>query len=461
MTATHPLTTTAFPLNELTTYHRNPRRGNVPAIAASLQTIGQYRPIVVNLGRLTGRPLEVLAGNHTLLAARHLGWDTITGATVDVDDETAARIVAADNRTADLGDYDLAQLAELLADLPDLTGTGYTDDDLAKLAADLAGPETGVGGDPALDDEVPEPPAEPVTRPGDVWQLGRHRIVCGDCRDPGVVERALGGAVVNVAFTSPPYASQRNYDETTEFRPIPPDDYVDWFEQVQANVRAHLADDGSWFVNIKAGVVDGERHLYANDLLAAHKRTWRWAFIDEYAWVRPTPPGAWPNRFKNGWEPVYHFGPTPTVKFRPKAVAIEGETIAKSSEAGAKHDGPNGLYWNLSHESAGKGAVLPFNVITVSGVDSGMGHAAAFPTGLPRWFVRAFSDPGDVIFDPFMGSGTTLIAAHREDRTAIGTELSPAYCDVICARYQAATGTLPILEATGEPHDFTQSSEAA
>lgn len=130
------LTSTAFDVAELNNYYRNPRRGNIDAIARSLEVNGQYRTIVVNLGSKTGRPLEVLAGNHTLAAARKLGWHTIDATTVDVDDIAAARIVAADNKTADLGGYDDDMLAGLLNDLPDLDGTGYSDLDLKKLLDD-------------------------------------------------------------------------------------------------------------------------------------------------------------------------------------------------------------------------------------------------------------------------------------------------------------------------------------
>ena len=133
-----------FDVNELASYHKNPRRGDVDAIARSLEVNGQYRPIVVNIGTHTGRPLEVLAGNHTLAGARQLGWPTIQATTVDVDDLAAARIVAADNRTADLGGYDDQVLAELLQQLADddmgLDGTGYTDDALEALLALNAGP---------------------------------------------------------------------------------------------------------------------------------------------------------------------------------------------------------------------------------------------------------------------------------------------------------------------------------
>lgn len=145
-TPNHTITgTTDFAVDELSPYHKNPRRGNIDAIAQSLTINGQYRAIVVNLGTHTGRPLEVLAGNHTLMAAKQLGWDRITATTVDVDDLAAARIVAADNRTADLGGYDDQVLTELLQqlaadDVMGLDGTGYTDDALDALLALNAGP---------------------------------------------------------------------------------------------------------------------------------------------------------------------------------------------------------------------------------------------------------------------------------------------------------------------------------
>ena len=139
-TPDHAMELRDFGVDELTTYHRNARRGDVEAIARSLERNGQYRAIVVNVGTHTGRPLEVLAGNHTLMAARRLGWPTVRGTTVDVGDVDAARIVAADNRTADLGDYDEATLRDLLQSIDDLDGTGYTTDDLAALLADDAVP---------------------------------------------------------------------------------------------------------------------------------------------------------------------------------------------------------------------------------------------------------------------------------------------------------------------------------
>lgn len=138
------------PVSELRTYHRNPRQGDVTAIQRSLRVNGQYRPLVVNKGTHTGRQNEVLAGNHTLMAAREEGYANAAVVWVDVDEDQCARIVAADNRTADLGGYDERILAELLSDLPDLDGTGYDPGDLDALVALLESQ----GGDPVEDDDV-------------------------------------------------------------------------------------------------------------------------------------------------------------------------------------------------------------------------------------------------------------------------------------------------------------------
>lgn len=148
--------------SDLAVFHKNPRVGNVEAIAASLRVNDQYRPIVVNKGTHTGRPYEVLAGNHTLKAIRDLAerypdderWQNIDCWVLDVDDDRAARIVAADNRTAELGSFDDEVLFDILSELPDLEGTGYEEHDLTALT-DL------IGGAPSLDDLEREVGGEP------------------------------------------------------------------------------------------------------------------------------------------------------------------------------------------------------------------------------------------------------------------------------------------------------------
>lgn len=163
-------TTTAVPPSILRNYHRNPRKGNVDSVVASLKAHGQYRPITANIGTHTGRPNEVLAGNHTLKAFRKLAadqpddarWNAILVHWVDVDEDQAKRIVLADNRTSEKGTYDNKALADLLADVShDLTGLGYTAEDLDAISATSLGDDIEV--DLGLDDDD-EPPAESAGR---------------------------------------------------------------------------------------------------------------------------------------------------------------------------------------------------------------------------------------------------------------------------------------------------------
>ncbi|MET7889958.1 ParB/RepB/Spo0J family partition protein [Streptomyces mirabilis] len=132
----------AVPVDDLTGYHRNPRTGDVDAIAESLRVNGQYKAIVVNRGTHTGRPNEILAGNHTWAAAKELGWEQVAATWVDVSEEDAARIVVVDNRTSDLAGYDSELLADILEDLPNLDGTGYDQTALDKLLDSRALPDT-------------------------------------------------------------------------------------------------------------------------------------------------------------------------------------------------------------------------------------------------------------------------------------------------------------------------------
>lgn len=175
----HQLTVTQTPVSELRVFHQNPRRGDVNAIRESLRINGQYRPIVVNKGTHTKRPNEVLAGNHTLMAARDEGWSSVAVAWIDVDEDQCARIVTADNRTSDLGSYDDELLLELLTSLPSLEGTGYDPGDLDALAALLGDGEESDDDQAVLDES--DKAAWPIIRaqvPPDIHQ--RWALIEGD-----------------------------------------------------------------------------------------------------------------------------------------------------------------------------------------------------------------------------------------------------------------------------------------
>ena len=167
-------------VDELMLFPGNPRRGSVKGIADSLRRHGQLRPAVVNR-----RNNQVLVGNHMLRAARSLGWGEIAVIWVDLDDDAARRLVLLDNRLSDVATYDVDQLLAMLSSVDDLEGTGYEQTDLDELLDGLAPP-------PLDEDELIPLPAEPVTQPGEVIELGEHVLVCSDARDPHTYEPLLG-----------------------------------------------------------------------------------------------------------------------------------------------------------------------------------------------------------------------------------------------------------------------------
>lgn len=301
----------------------------------------------------------------------------------------------------------------------------------------------------------------PVTRAGDIWLMGAHRIMCGDARKSDDAERLLQGVRINLGFTSPPYASQRVYDPSSGFRPVPPDQYVEWFAPVARSVRDRIADDGSWFVNIRAAVDLATDPLavplYAHDLVVAHVREWGWNYAADFCWRRPAVPKHVALRFKNAFEPIYQFT-RGRWKIRPNAVRTPSrDSIAAAGPGSGRRD------WSITQGvtfgaevGTGSGFAYPSNLLPTYAGGRATGHPAAFPVGLPRFFIKAYSDPGDAVYDPFMGSGSTLIAGDRQGRVVYGMEISPRYVDLICKRYLDETGFRPVNERTGQEFPLTE-----
>lgn len=475
-----------WPLDRLVPYARNARTHSdeqVAQIAASIAEFGFNNPVLVDTNA------GIIAGHGRVLAARKLGIDQVPVVVLDHLSETQKRAyILADNRIGENAGWDDEILRTELTDLKDadldLALLGFDEDELANLFAEVA-PEVAPSENEEAPEEVPEAPEEPVTRPGDIWVIGRHRLICGDCRDYAVVKRLLDRARANVVITSPPYASQRAYDPSSGFRPVPPDQYIEWFRNVAANIAAVLADDGSYFLNIKEHADGGQRNLYVKKLTIAHVEQWGWRFVDELCWRKTDDgvPGGWGNRFKNAWEPVFHFCRHEKIKFRPKAVghwsedcfdyspnnpkSTSGSGLLGTGPRGAAADvGKNQDSWQTTRRNANDlegrhgGIARPSNVIEVKTESSQGSHSAPFPRALAEFFIKAFSDSGDLIFDPFLGSGTTIAAAHVLDRIGYGIEISPAYCDVIVRRIEHLTGIEPVL-ASGEKFSEIAAQRAA
>jgi DNA modification methylase len=453
------------PVAALVPYARNARTHSDAQIAQIADSIKEWGWTVPVLADEAG---VIIAGHGRVLAAQRLGLVDVPVIVARNWTEAQKRAYTlADNKLTENGGWDAELLKLEVADLAsmgfDLPLMGFSEDELMRLS----------GGNQGLTDpdEVPPVPLEPVTQPGDMWRLGSHRIICGDCRDPAVIDQLTDGARINVAFTSPPYAEQRDYDRTSGFIPIVPGDYVDWFNPVAANVARHLADDGSWFVNIKPAAAGLDTELYVFDLVLAHVRQWGWHLATEFCWERNGVPKSVTQRFKNQFEPVYQFARN-RWKMRPDAVRHHSENVPVAGGPGSGNttwkyaqggndggitatfgavkkrrsnlrpgmDRQQGIN-EIGDRLIGDGLAYPGNRLpTFTETHTATGHAAAFPVGLPEFFCKAFSDAGDVVLDPFLGSGSTLIAADRSGRIGFGCEISPAYCDVAVTRWENFTG---------------------
>jgi DNA modification methylase len=419
----------------------------VAQIAASIKEFGWTNPILVSGDN------SIIAGHGRLMAARKLDMEEVPVIVLDHLSKAQQRaLVIADNQLAMNAGWDMNMLKAEIEDLNlenfNLELLGFDDDFLDGLL------ETAPSGGKTDEDAVPEMPKTAKTIVGDVWVLGNHRLMCGDCKSFGDVAKVLAGKMINLVVTSPPYASQREYDKESSFKPIRVDEYVDWYEDIATNIYANLENDGSYFCNIKPNAEGIKRELYVFDLVLAHARKWQWNYADEFCWERAGIPQQVARRFKNQFEPIYHFTKGEW-KFNPDAVKHESKAVPKAKGKGA---GNTNAAQRQGHVSAvdgndvAAGMAYPGNRLPTFQSEA-LGHPAAYPVGLPEFFIKAYTDPDDVVFDPFMGSGSTLMAAEKNGRNAYGLELSPLYVDLIINRWQQFTGKQAIHAETGEAFD--------
>lgn len=425
----------------------------------SLQRLKAGRSILVDKHGVA------IAGNKTLQAAIDAGLqDAIVVETdgsqlvvvkrtdLDLETDAAAKELAiVDNRASELGlEWDAEIIAELNQEI-DLSGL-WNPGEFQALIGDLGG-EGGSGKkggedqeqDPDFENELVEVAEGRIpsrVKVGEVWEVADQRLLCGDCRMAESFAGLLMGRSINLCVTSPPYAQQRSYDKSSGFDPIPADEYASWYAPIAANIKNNLALSGSYFLNIKEHSEDFQRHLYVKDLIVAHVRAWGWSWLDEFVWTHSGIPGS-PQKmgkFKNQWEPIFWFALTNRPKFHPDRV------VHGSSEAIIDDNYQPGLERSqgrkplMGDRQQGEGKAYPGNVLSLGKNDEKCGHSAAFPIALPEFFIQAYTDASDIVFDPFLGSGTTLIAAHQNSRAGLGVELSPAYCEVILRRLERLTG---------------------
>ena len=409
-------------------------------LSDSLRQFGQFKNIIV-------WHEFIVAGHGLVQAAKARGWQRIEVKRLP-DDWSEARVNAvlvADNEIARQSDPDQAALAAILqeigrVDAELVEAAGFGEKELNELMASITPKDAGADVSPQTD-RAEELQAKWETADGQIWRIGEHFVICGDCREPDTWRRLLSAAgedKVNGVFTSPPYAEQRK----EQYGGIPADKYVDWWEAVQNNVGGNLAGDGSFFVNIKPHCEDGQRVLYVMDLVTAMVRRWGWRYAEEYYWKSQGVPGLFRGRFRNVIEPVYQFVLSGQWKWTPRP---GGEEQGNRKGIGYSPTG-SGIQSNFEYS----GDALPTNCIECGSAapetrDAFNAHSAMFPVALPDFFIRAYSDPGDVWCDPFLGSGTTVVAAHQNKRRGLGIEKLPKYVAVVLERLATVTGSTPSL----------------
>jgi len=274
-------------------------------------------------------------------------------------------------------------------------------------------------------------------------------IIQGDCEE---VLKSFPDNSIDLIFTSPPYADQRRHT----YGGVSPDEYVAWFLPKTQQFLRVLKPTGSFVLNIKERVVNGERHTYVLDLiLNMRKQGWLWT--EEFMWHKKNSyPGKWPNRFRDSWERLLQFNKTRAFAMYQDAVMVPvgdwaQDRLSKLSETDKVRDESrvsSGFGKNVSNW-VGREKVYPTNVIHMATECGNRNHSAAFPIDLPAWFVRLFTQHGDVVLDPFVGSGTTAVAAKKFGRHYIGIDIDANYCALA---YNRLAAIQPRLLEEGEPY---------
>jgi DNA modification methylase len=225
--------------------------------------------------------------------------------------------------------------------------------------------------------------------------------------------------------------------------------YVDWFLPKSEEFLRVLKSDGTFILNIKERVVDGERHTFVLSLILEMKKQ-GWFWTEEYIWNKKNCfPGKWPNRFRDAWEPCLQFNKSKKFKMYHNAVMVpigdwskrrlknltqkDHEKIESKTNSGFGRKVANWI---------GREYVYPTNVLNFATECHDKNHCATYPVELPDWFIRLFSASGDIVLDPFLGSGTTAIAAKKNERKFIGIDKESKFCEIAKERVDTYLQTI-------------------
>ena len=369
---------------------------NLDAIKSSLKRFGQQKPIVVNEKGI------VIAGNGTPTAARALGWDSINIITTELDGVNATAYAIADNRTGELAEWDEEALAKQLSALQIedealVEAAGFSDEELTALVDEVTGITEG-NTDP---DEVPEVPEEPTAQPGQIWQLGDHRLMCGDSTSADDVAALMDGQRADMVFTDPPYGMFLD---------------TDW-SGIQGSMKSMGAKAGTSGNKYKK--VIGDHDDFTPELIDTIFASFSYC-KEIFVWGADYFAELIPNKNDGSWL-VWD----KRKESQAEAIGAEFELCwskAKHKRRMLRHDWFGFL--SSSNPTEARNRV----------------HPTQKPTSLCEDVMSQWGKTGGIVADLYGGSGTTLIACEKTSRYCRMMELSPAYCDVIIKRWEDFTG---------------------
>jgi len=258
--------------------------------------------------------------------------------------------------------------------------------------------------------------------------------------DSNQILKTIEDNSIDLIFTSPPYADRRK----DTYGGVHPDDYVGWILPITKELLRVLKPRGTFILNIKERVVNGERHTYVIDLIL-QMREQGWLWTEEFIWHKKNSyPGKWPNRFRDSWERLLHFNKQRKFNMYQESVMVPIGEWAESrlknlSDVDQVRDPSkvgSGFGKNVSNW-VGRDKVYPTNVLHLATETGNRNHSAVFPEALPEWFISLFTRESDWVLDPFMGSGTTNAVAQRMNRNSIGIEIQEKYFEVAKGRVES------------------------
>jgi DNA modification methylase len=407
------LTVETVPVTKLTFDPNNARkhnRKNLDAIKASLKEFGQRRPLVVTTEYV------VVAGNGTLEAAKSLGWEEIAVTVLPFDDPEKAKAYAlADNRTAELAEWDMEILT---ATVDELEQAGWDMDSLG------FGELRPTDEPEVVQDEVPDLLPEPITKEGDLWILGEHRLLCGDSTDAADFERLMDGKLADCIWTDPPYnvayvggtkdalTIQNDAMSDEDFEAFLGKAYERMFESAHPGAAIYVAhsDTGGGVFRrqlVEAGFLLKQCLIWVKDTFVLSRQ--------DYHWQHEPILYGWKAGAAHNW-----YGP------RTRATVLEDGTDITALK---KSD-----LVQILQEIADGSSVIREDKPRRNGE-----HPTMKPVKLVARMLQNSTKRGDIVLDPFGGSGSTLIASAQMDRTCFTMEKDPRYCDVIVKRWEALT----------------------